>query len=114
MTRGPELPPGFESLEPFAAAWAVSGSANRARRRGECTAEERTAFYNAAKDLAAPALAYLDRKPLDRFSAAEQRLMDMMLSLAHITLAIEVHGVDEPKHTEDRAYMRILHSPADA
>src|SRR4051812_23827706 len=108
------LPSGFESLAPFVDGWAIAGSANRAQRRGECGVAERTAFYNAAKDLAGPALDYLDRKPLGQFTAEDQRLMDLMLTLAHIALATEVHGVDEPKHTEDRKYMRIVRTPAGA
>ncbi len=107
------LPSGFESLEPFVDGWAIASSAGRAQRRGACTADERAAFYNAMKNMAAPALAYLDGKPLDQFTAQDQRLMDMMLSLAHIGLAVEVHGADEPLHTEDRRYMQITRTTAD-
>jgi hypothetical protein len=107
------LPPGFEALEPFAEQWAIAGSSNRAQGRFHGSRADKAAFYNAAKDLAVPALAYLDRKPLDSFDTQERRLMDMMLSLTHIALAVEVQGDDEDKHAGDRAALKIKGSPAD-
>lgn len=106
------LPEGFEALAPFVASWAVSGSAARAARRGASQAEDRAAFYAAGKDLLAPALAYLDAKSLDMFSPADTRLMDMMLSLAHVALAVEALGDDEPRHAVMRAHMRLTRTPA--
>lgn len=108
------LPAGFETLEPFVARFAVAGTANRAQLRGDTTAEERAAFHAAAKDLIAPALDLLDRKPLDRLDEREQRLLDLALSFGHIALAVEVQGPDEERHAELRRYMRITRSPADA
>lgn len=107
------LPPGFATLEPFAQRFAVAGTANRARLRGETTPEERQAYYDAMKDQLSPALALLDQKPLDQFDAAEQRLMDMTLSFAHIALAIEIQGPDEAKHARLREHMHIVRSTAD-
>ena len=106
------LPEGFTTLEPFAASWAISGSAARAAKRGDSTDEERTAFYEAAKTLLAPALAYLDTKPFAAFTAQENRLMDMMLSLAHVALAVEGLGDDEPRHATMRQHMRLTRTPA--
>jgi hypothetical protein len=108
------LPEGFEALEPFAGRWAVAGTATRAAGRGASSAEERAAFYAAAKDLLVPALTYLDAKPLTELSATENRLMDMMLSLAHVALAVEGLGDDEPRHAAMRQHMRITRSPAGA
>jgi hypothetical protein len=108
------LPEGFEALEPFAGRWSVTGTAARAARRGASSAEEREAFYTTAKDLLVPALAYLDAKPLAEFSPEENRLMDMMLSLAHVALAVEALGDDEPRHANMRQYMHITRSPAGA
>ena len=106
------LPEGFAALEPYVAKWAVSGTVARAARRGDSTAEEREAFYAAGKDLLDQALAYLDTKPLGSFTAADNRLMDMMLSLAHVALAVEGLGDDEPRHATMRQYMHITRSPA--
>jgi len=108
------LPQGFEALEPFVARFAVSGTANRARLRGEVSAAERQAFYDAAIGLVPGALDHLDTRPLGSLSAPEQRLMDLALTFAHIALAVEVQGPDEERHTALRETMRIVRSPADA
>lgn len=108
------LPAGFETLEPFVERFAVSGTANRAARRSEAAAEERQAFFDAAKALVPAALDYLDTKSLDAFDESEQRLMDLALTFAHVALAVEVQGPDETRHAELRQHMRITRSPADA
>lgn len=108
------LPAGFEALEPFAARFAVGGSANRAAFRGDTSAEEHEAFHAAAKDLIGPALDRLDARPLADLDERERRLLDLTLTFAHIALAVEVQGPDEARHAELRRYMRITRSPADA
>ena len=108
------LPTGFTSLESFAERFAVDGTANRAALRSETTPEERQEYYEAMKGLLAPALDLLDTKQLGAFDAAEQRLMNMTLSFAHVALAIEVQGPDEAKHARLRAHMKITRSTADA
>ena len=47
-------------------------------------------------------------------SEAEQRLMNLTLSFAHIALAVEIQGPDEEKHAKLRAHMKIVRSTADA
>lgn len=108
------LPAGFEALEPFVGQWSVVGTSARDLARGASTAEEREAFYAAASPLVPQALELLDAKPLDRHDEAEQRLMNLLLSLAHVTLAVEMMGKVEPRHAEFRKVMRITRSPADA
>ncbi|MBY0423012.1 MAG: hypothetical protein K2Q06_11965 [Parvularculaceae bacterium] len=107
------LPPGFEPLEPFAATWAIDGAPERAARRSASTEAERRAFYAAALPLMAQALDALDRTPLAAHDAAERRLMLLMLSFAHVALAVEMQGPDEAKHTPHRDKMRITRAPAD-
>lgn len=107
------LPDGFESLEYFVDRWAVDGTANRDRRRGDSTENERVAFFEAAKGLIPQALELLDRKPLDQFNEREQRLMNMVLSFAHVAMAVEMLGDAEPRHARFREVMRITRSPAD-
>lgn len=108
------LPPGYETLEPFAARWAIAGSNARALLRGSSTAEERQAFYDAVRDRVGPALDELDRKPLAELTEPEERLLRLLLSFAHVALAVEIQGADEARHTELRAHMPITRSPADA
>jgi hypothetical protein len=112
LTQSP-LPAGFEALEPFAEGWAITGAANRLARRLSSTEEDRVAFFNAAKDLLAPALARLDAKPLNQLDAQEKRLMDLMLCFAHIALSVEIQGDDEPKHARGAHYMKITTAPSD-
>ena len=109
-----KLPSGFESLEPFAARYAVAGTANRAQLRSDLSPEERQSFYDAAKDLVAPALDMLDTRKLNALTEEEQRLMNLCLAFAHIALAIEIQGPDEAKHAKLRAHMKITRSTADA
>ncbi|GAA0295770.1 hypothetical protein GCM10009087_01900 [Sphingomonas oligophenolica] len=107
------LPLDFAALEPFAPRWAITGSAHRAALRGASSAEERQAFFEAAGPLLAPALDYLDSRPLAGLDAAEQRLMAMMLSLAHVAQAVEIQGPDESGGARWRERMRIGRTPAD-
>jgi hypothetical protein len=101
------LPDGFEPLEPFVAAWAIASVSERATLRGRATAAERRAFYAVASGLLERALDYLDAKPLASLDDGEQRLMQLMLSLAHVALAEETLGDDEPEHARLRAFMPI-------
>ena len=114
MTRDqPLLPDGFEALDPFVVPWAISGSAARARLRDQASREEQAAFFAAAKDYLEDALDRLDRKPLNDLDEKERRLLDLMLSLAHVSLAVEVQGEDEPRHMLCRQHMWITRTPAD-
>jgi hypothetical protein len=107
------LPAGFEALEAFAPYWAVAGTAERDRLRGESSEAQRLAFYNACKDLLAPGLASLDRKPLAEFSEQEQRLMNLLLSFAHVSIAVEIQRDAEAGHAQNRKHLRITRAIAD-
>lgn len=108
------LPDGYEVLEPFVAQWAVAGMIARDHARGASTAEEREAFFAAAKDLVPQALAELDRKPASELDARERCLLNLMLSLTHVTLAVEMMTDGEARHAEFRKVMRITRTPQDA
>jgi hypothetical protein len=107
------LPPGFEQLAPFVDSWSIAGAAHRAQRRIESGEAERAAFYQAAKDALPAALAHLDRKPLAQLDERETRLMNLMLSFAHVALAVEVQAGDETKHAQARKHFRITRASAD-
>lgn len=108
------LPAGYAALEPFVAQWSVSGTNARALARSASTAEQRQAFYDAAKDLVAPALDALDMKPFERLDEQERRLLNLLMSFAHVALAVEIQGPDEARHAEPRSHMPVVRSPADA
>lgn len=108
------LPEGFESLEFYVDRWAIEGSANRDARRGDSTEDERVAFFEATKGLVPQALELLDRKPLKQLDEQENRLMNLLLSFCHVTMAVEMLGKAEPRHAQFRKAMPITRSPADA
>lgn len=105
------LPPGYEGLERFVARFAVAEVAARAQLRNDCSRAEREDFFRAVKDLAGPALDALDLKPLADLDEKERRLLDLLLSFAHVALAVEVQGDDEEKHARLREHMRISVRP---
>ncbi len=113
MNSAMTLPQGFAVLEPFVDAWSIDSAAQRAQKRLESTGEDREAFFNAAKDLAAPALELLDKKPLEQLDDSEQRLLNLMLSLVHVSLAVEIQGDQEDFHARGARRVQITRAPSD-
>jgi hypothetical protein len=113
MSAAPLLPSDFVLLEPYVERWALPTTAERAALRTASTPEERETFFAAAAPLLDPALDHLDGRALGAFSTQEQRLMNLMLSLAHVALAVEIQGPDETKSAPWRDRMRIDRSTAD-
>lgn len=108
MSAASTLPAQFAALEPFAEYWAVPSLSLRDTRRLESSPEQRLAFYSAVKDLAPAMLAYLDGKSFSTYDEADHRLMDMMSSLIHLSLAVEVEGNEEHLHAEGAWKMPIV------
>ena len=108
-----ELPEGFEALSPFVECWSADSAAGRADCRQRSDEAGRQAFYAIASPLIPGALDYLDSKPLKELNDAEQRLMDLVLSFAHLAMAVELHKDQEAKHARDRHFLRITRAPAD-
>jgi len=106
------LPAGFEQLEPFVADWALPTAADRSRKRETTSLAEMTTFYRAAQPRLQDALALLDAIPIDSFGHREDRLMKLLLGLAHVSLAVEVQGESEALGAKDRHHMRITRTPA--
>lgn len=107
------LPDFHASLEPFAAAWAMPTTAERATRRSRSTPEERQAFYDAVSPVAAQILDELDQRPLTELDEKQKRLLDLVLAFGHVALAIEIQGPDEVQHSRWRDRMVVTRSPAD-
>ncbi|MET0146613.1 MAG: hypothetical protein ABW328_17770 [Ilumatobacteraceae bacterium] len=108
------LPPGFEGLEPLVADWAISGSDARKRRRIASSEAERLAFYAAMGADVERALDHLDQFPVDDLDASHQRLMDLVLMLAHVALAVEKQGESESYHSISQAHFTITRATEDA
>jgi hypothetical protein len=107
------LPEGFDPLSPFVDFWAAASAAGRADCRQRSDEQNRQDFYTAARPLIPAALDYLDSKPLAELDDREQRLMHLLLSFAHVAMAVELHKEEEPRHARDRHYLRITRAPAD-
>lgn len=113
MNNASLLPAGFETLAPFVAFWAVDTAAERAHCRDISDSASRGEFYNAICDLVPQALTYLDEKPLNQLSESEQRLLKLLLSFAHVSMAVELQRDLEPTHAKNRPYMKITNATAD-
>lgn len=113
MNPETSLAPAFGKLEPFVSTWALERTEDRAAKRSTSTPGEREAFFAAAAPLWEEALDYLDARKLQDFTVSDQRLMNLMLALAHVALAVEIQGPDELKSAPWRDRMRITRSSAD-
>lgn len=107
------LPPEFAALEPFVVKWALQHSADRAAKRTASTPQARDAFFAAVSPHMDAALDYLDARPMEDLTPADRRLMELMLSLAHVALAVEIQGPDEIRSAPWRDRMRITRATAD-
>ena len=108
------LPTGFAALEPFMDRWLIKGANNRLQQRLNSEEGERISFFNAGKDLVPAALELLDQKALHELDEQEQHLMDLVLSLAHISLAVEIQRDDEPSHAESARHITITRASSDS
>lgn len=113
MSQTQLLPAEFQALEPFVELWSAPTTADRDRRRADSTAEQRQAFFDAGAPLLDRALAYLDAKPLTGLDEADRRLLNLVLSLGHVQMAVEVHREMEPRHAASREAMTITRSITD-
>lgn len=82
------LPSAFADLESWAA-WSLPTEAQRSARRQSVGFAEIEAFYHAMLARIDAALAHLNQSPVDTLPEAEQRLMDLCLSLAEVAPAVE-------------------------
>jgi hypothetical protein len=83
------LPAGFESLDPFVAAWVLPDAAARMAKRQSSGYEEIHRFYRAIIPLGERALDYLRAFELGSLPPEGERLLRLMLSLAEIGPAVE-------------------------
>jgi hypothetical protein len=90
------LPNGFSDLEQFAE-WALPTSTERNGKRRGSSMNEINALYNAMLPRLEGVLAYLDQFSLQEMPQDAQRLLHLSLSLAEISIAVELFH--EPKVT---------------
>lgn len=106
------LPEGFEALEPFQPYWGVPGTQERRERREALTMAEIVPFYDTCLALAPAAMAHLERFGLDAMPAAEARLYELVLALAHVSMATELHGQARAPNTPYPHNVRLVAGPA--
>ena len=73
---------------------------------------EITAFYDVILPLAPAAMNYLEGFALDAMPPAEARLFELVLALAHVSMATELHGAPRAPHTPYPHGVKLMHDPA--
>lgn len=85
-----QLPDGFQDLEPFVSQWVLPDSTTRSKKRHASTMEELNGYYDAIQPRLKDVLTYLDTVPYsDQMPEQDRRLLELTLSLAEITPAVE-------------------------
>jgi hypothetical protein len=104
------LPSGFSDLERFAE-WPLPSSVERNKKRLGSSMDEITSLYIALLPRIAEILAYLDQFSLQEMPQDARRLMFLTLSLAEVSIAVELFH--EPKVTGgcDPARFVVMHDP---
>ncbi len=105
MTAGFELPAGYETLEPFAAVWALGGSGERTAARHTRSIQEIRAFYEAMIDIAPKALEDLSQRKLGELTPPWECLLKLLLSLAEVGPAVEWY--DQPNVVDGLPHERF-------
>ena len=106
------LPKGFKPLEPWVADWVLEDSRARYEKRITTPPAAIRAFYDAVLPHAPAALALLAERQLGALSAAEERLLKLMLSLAEMGPAVEWYGTGEfPDGFDGRRFKLIEQMP---
>jgi hypothetical protein len=101
------LPGEFADLEPFAAKWSLASEAERWDERLASTMDELQAFYDAMLPRVEPALAHLDRMPLDELPDDDVRLLRMIYSFVLISFAVELWRQPAVPDTGATSYNRV-------
>jgi hypothetical protein len=91
------LPEAFADLEPWIE-WAQPTELLRNQKRWSATMAESQDFYDVMHRRGADALNYLDQFPLSELDERQQRLLNMCLSLAEVSLTVEMYGDPQPKY----------------
>ncbi|WP_374413720.1 hypothetical protein [Novosphingobium colocasiae] len=109
---GAVLPAGFEALEPFVGYWAVAGVQERRERRENAPMEDIETFYNAMLALAPQAIAHLEGRQMVDLEGADRTLMELLLALAHASMATELHRQPRAPFTPWPHEVRLVEAPA--
>jgi hypothetical protein len=93
------LPEAFRDLEPLCAVWALPSINERVNARLSHSLIELQSVYEALISRADKAMEYLDERDLDALAPEDSRLLMLMLSLAHVSISVEIQGGVWPPNT---------------
>ena len=106
------LPAGFEDLEPFVEHWTHDQFQSRWNARAEMAMPQIQAFYDAILPRAEEALALIQPLDLEQLTGPMARLYQLVLSLAHAAMAVEVHRAPRAKYSAYPHNIRVAKGPA--
>lgn len=111
MSADRSLPPGFEALEPYVAYWAAASAQERRERREAASMEEIETFYAAMLARAPEAIRVLEGRDMRDLEGAPLRLMQLLLALAHVSMAVELHRQPRAPFTPYPHEVRLVEGP---
>ncbi|MBC7284840.1 hypothetical protein [Hoeflea sp.] len=88
------LPERFAGLESWVDKWALETQVERERVRRSSSTEELKEFYNNLAGDLEPIVAYLNDFPLQATPPPEQKLLNLLLSLAEVAPHVELYRGD--------------------
>lgn len=88
------LPERFAGLDRWVGKWALEKQVERERARRSSTTAELKEFYDAIVGDLEPIIDYLNGFPLEGMPPPEQRLLNLVLSLAEIASHVELYRGD--------------------
>lgn len=101
------LPEGFADLERFVPAWALATERERNARRLSSSIEEIRELYDAVLARFEALLAHLARFRLSELPPAEERLLQLALSLMEVAPAVEIYGSPDVPDAIEAGRFRI-------
>lgn len=108
------LPSGFDALEPFADEWALPDFQARFEKRFSSSMEEIRGFYEAAQPLAEDMLVHLENYSLGEYPDDAQRLYQLLMTLAHMSIPVERHRQPRPANVTYPTSVKVTQGPAPA
>jgi hypothetical protein len=102
----PLLPAEFADLERFAPAWCLPTEAERFARRQVTPMEELVEFHDAFLPRLEEAIAFCDRHPLDDLPDDVERLLQLVYSLAMVSMAVEIFHQPKTVDAADAVVVR--------
>lgn len=103
------LPEGFESLEPFASAWAIPRESDRRRKRATTPMPEHREFYEAVKADWPRIADFLKQRDAFSLKPDEQNLLDLAKSFIESGISVTLLGVPESPYAIDCGRLAYLH-----